>query len=101
MGGFLSILSILLVSSRSYRDKFKADVAGKKLNRECPTRARRQKLRCREPSRILRKVLNGVFRKGRKLGRLVRQVILNNFPKSSHIQHYVRFTALHSAKNSS
>ena len=45
MGGVLSILSILifilLVGSRSYRDKFKADVAGKKLNRKCPTRARR------------------------------------------------------------
>ena len=51
MGGTLSILLILLAGSRSYRDKFKADVAGKKLNRKYPTRA------CREPSRILQKVL--------------------------------------------
>ena len=43
MGGVLSVLSIfiLLVSSRLYRGKFKADVAGKKLNRKCPTRAHR------------------------------------------------------------
>ena len=59
MGGTLSILFILLAGSRSYRDKFKlkADVAGKKLNRKYPARARRQKLCCREPSRILQKVL--------------------------------------------
>ena len=55
MGGVLSVVSIfiLLVGSRSCRDKFKADVAGKKLNRKCPSRAHRLKLRCREPSRIL------------------------------------------------
>ena len=40
MGGLLAV-------GRSRRDKFKADVAGKKLNRKFPTRTRRrEKLRC-------------------------------------------------------
>ena len=63
---------ILLVGCRSRRDKFKE---GKKLDKKCPTRACRQKLRCREPNRILQKVLTRVFRKSRKLRRLVRQAI--------------------------
>ena len=64
------VLSILLVGYQLRRDKFKADVAGKKLNRKCPTHARRQKLRCREPSRMPQKEC--VFRKSSKLKRLVR-----------------------------
>lgn len=96
MGG---VLSILLVGCRSRRDKFKADVAGKKLNRKCPTRGRRHKLRCREPSRIPQKELTRVFRKSRKLRREVRRAISKNFPKSSHIHYYVRFIALQRANN--
>ena len=72
MGG---VLSILLVECWSRRDKFKA---GKKLIRKCRTHACRQKLRCREPNRILQKVLTRVFRKSRKLRRLVRQAISKN-----------------------
>ena len=60
MGGVLSILF-----------KAKAGVAGKKLNRKCPTRACGKKIPCREPSRILQKVLTPVFIKSRKLRRLV------------------------------
>ena len=70
-----------LAVSHVVLNKFKADVAGKKLNRKFPTRARQQKLRCREPSRILKKVLTRVFRKSRKWRRLVRRAISKNFPK--------------------
>ena len=101
MGG---LLSLSLVGCRSRRDKFKTDVAGKKLNRiqKCRTQARRQKLHCREPSRIhiLQKVLTRVFSKSRKLRRLVRRAISKNFPKSlyMYIHNYVRFISLYSAK---
>ena len=98
MGG---VLSVLLIGCQSRRNKFKAGIAGKKLNRKCPTRARRQKLRCRRPSRIHQTVLTRVFKKSRKLRRLDRQAISKNFPKSSHIHYYVQFIAPHSAENSS
>ena len=76
------------------------DVAGKKLNRirKCLTRARRQKIRCREPSRIMQNVLTRVFSKSRKLRRLVRRAVSRNVPKSlyMYIHNYIRFIALHS-----